>query len=115
MDKIKDSNDLLGYLLKIQNDNHVCKANQIYNKIGAGKDKDIKHFLFELEYKNYIEIQSTNSIYITPNGQKGFLTNFKKAWCKIKPCLKTIITYIAGIISTLIVQNFEKILQLLQN
>lgn len=113
--EINDSNDLLGYMLQIQNGNHVCKTDRIYEKMGLNKDKDIKFFLAELEHENYIEIQSSDSIFITPIGRKGFKTTRKKAWDAVKPCLKTIITYIAGVISAVVAQNFEKILQFLQN
>lgn len=107
--EINDKNDLLGFMIQIQNKNHECHADIIIEKIGTERSLDLKNFISELQNEDFINQISFNDIYITPKGQKGYISPLKKKWLNIKPCVLYIITYILGVLTPILTEYLKNL------
>lgn len=96
--EIKDSNDLLGYLIQAQNDQHECLVTDIFENTKVG-NADLKFYVEELVRCDFVHVTSLNVLYITPKGRKGYNNASKKVLLKMKPIFFTVFGYIVGILS----------------
>lgn len=96
--EIKDSNDLLGYLIQAQNDQHECLVTDIFENTKVG-NADLKFYVEELVKCDFVHVTSLNVLYITPKGRKGYNSASKKVLLKMKPIFFTVFGYIVGILS----------------
>lgn len=108
--EIINKNDLLGFMLQIQNTNHDCYADLIIKKMGIEKSSDLEYFISELQNDGFIKIMGLNDIHITPKGQKGYISPLKNKWLKAKPYVLYIITYILGILTPLLIEYLKTLL-----
>lgn len=96
IDEIKDMNDCLGYMLQIQNKDKICRPSAIIERFGKSLGADLDFYFRELEKEGYIELRSSDSIYINPKGRKGYLSPLKKFILKILPAVTCVLGYVMG-------------------
>lgn len=95
--KIKNENDFLGFLISMKQDNGNISAGKIIDLSGIS-DIDCIHYLKSLEEKGYIENLDMETYHIYPDGIYAYMPPKRKIW----GIVKTIITYLLGLFTSLI-------------
>lgn len=101
---IKDSNDLLGFLIANKDQNNDCDLYTVLDVIGDNKSLDLQHLINELVANNLIAQTDTCTVHIFEQGFNVYLSPQKKLWNIVKRPLSYVFTYILGILSTVIAQ-----------
>ena len=94
---IKDSNDLLGYMLVIQDKNGDFLFDKIISKMGKHNRPELEKYTKELIDKKYIVLQGTNEGHIYADSKIYYISKIDKMWIKIKTPLISFILYIVGL------------------
>lgn len=102
--EIRNSNDLLGFLIRIKDSNNNCDLGIVLNAMGTDKSLDLLNLLNELSACGYIKQVNTCTVHIYEKGIISYVSPRRKIWNNIKMPLSYVLTYIMGILSSVIAQ-----------
>lgn len=102
--EIKNSNDLLGFLIQIKDNNNNCDLGIVLSAMGTDKNLDLLNLMNELSANGFIKQIDTCTVHIYEKGMTSYISPQKKIWNNIKMPLSYVFTYIMGILSTVIAQ-----------
>lgn len=115
---IKDSNDLLKYLLKHKKENREVYVPEFKKQLNEMQDLDFDKFAKELEEKNILKRTTGDYIYLYMGAEQKYINIFKKILNKISPYFVSFLSFIVGLmaeeIKCLFVFIFEQIISLFQ-
>lgn len=111
--EINDSNDLLGYILNIQDNNGDFAANSIINFMGIQRKDDTEKYFSDLMNEGYIKRNGTDEFHVYPHAKKAYISPLKKMWLKIRPALMCFLGYIIGLISDDIKELFHALISII--
>lgn len=94
---INDSNDLLGYILVIQDKNGDFVFDKIIKKMGKHKRQELEKYTKELADKKYIVLTGTNEGHVYADSKIYYISQFDKIWAKIKTPLTSFFMYMIGL------------------
>lgn len=106
---IKDSNDLLGYILFIKDSKNEFSYSEIIDKMGENRSLDMNKYLDELCGKGYINRNNYENGYVYSNSEYFYISPKRKIWLKIRSPLMAFLGYIVGLISDDIKLIFHEI------
>lgn len=102
--EIKTDNELLGFLIKIKNDNNDCDITDVFKGFGSDRDEDLMAMFNEMQDQGLINVKDFSTVHINPKGINSYVSPAKRVWSGIKQPLSYVFTYIMGILSAVIAQ-----------
>lgn len=102
--EIKSSNDLLGFLIKIKDENNDCDLLKVLDVMGSNRSIDLQELINELSGKKLVKQLDTCTVHIYESGINAYISPLKKVFNTLKKPIAYIFTYIMGILSAVIVQ-----------
>lgn len=95
--EINDSNDMLGYILDIQDENGNFNVNTIIDFMGVVRKDDTEKYLADLIDDGYIIRNDFVYFHVYPHSRKAYVTKTQKVWIKISPSLFAFSGWLLGI------------------
>lgn len=102
--EIKSSNDLLGFLIKIKDENNDCDLLKVLDVMGSNRSIDLQELINELSDKKFVKQMDTCTVHLYESGIDAYVSPLKKIFNILKKPVTYIFTYIMGILSAVIAQ-----------
>ena len=101
---IKDSNDLLGFLIQIKDESNNCNLLLVLDEIGTDRELDLVMMLNELADRKILIQLDCETVRLYESGIASYISPMKANWNKVKVPISYIFTYIMGIVSAVVSQ-----------